>query len=413
MSGINKLSILKIKNLSQRGRYSDGNGLYLQISKTKTKSWIFRYKFQGEEKQLGLGSINLVSLSDARQKVLEFRKQVLEGQDPISNKRLKERNEKIKKSKEITFSKCAEAYISSLEPEWKNKKHIQQWRSTLATYVFPMIGELSVQDIDTTLVVNVLKPIWITKTETATRIRSRLELIMGWATVRGYRSGENPARWRGHLDKLLPKPSKVSTVKHHKALKLHEIHRLILELRRQTCFSSKALEFLILTASRTSEVLNMKWNELSLDASLWTVPALRMKGGKDHTVPLSKSALEILNFMQTFKCDEYVFPGFREGRPLSNMAMLKLTKRLGYSITVHGFRSTFRDWAAEHTNFSRETAEAALAHTIKDKVEAAYRRGDLILKRRVMMEEWSKFIEQPMDSGKNILGIKDTFVGAG
>ncbi|MGH8040594.1 MAG: tyrosine-type recombinase/integrase, partial [Rudaea sp.] len=276
---------------------------------------------------------------------------------------------------------------------WKNEKHAAQWTSTLDTYAYPVIGKLPVAAIDTVLVMKVLEPIWTTKTETATRVRGRMESVLDWATVRGYRDGENPARWKGHLDHLLPKRSKVKKVQHHPALVYAKAPAFLSELRAQEGTAARALEFLILTACRTNEVIGARWNEFDLAEKTWTVPAERMKAGKEHRVPLSAQALKIIKDLRKQVQGEFVFPGLHEGNPLSNMAMLELLKRMERNaLTVHGFRSTFRDWVGETTNYPREVAEAALAHTIKDKAEAAYARGDLFAKRRRMFDDWAGYL---------------------
>lgn len=403
---MNKLNVLKIQKLSIPGKYSDGDGLYLQVSKSGTKSWIFRYMLNGRSREMGLGPLKIVSLAEARIKSLECRKILLEGNDPIDERYEKRKNREAEKAKSVTFSYCAQMYIDSYKSSWRNKKHHQQWVNTIETYVNPVFGKLPVKDIDTALVIRILNPIWREKTETASRIRGRIEIILDWAAVRGYRGGENPARWRGHLDKLLPKRSLVQITKHHPALQINNMPKFMEALRSEVSISAKALEFLILTASRTSEVLNVKWSEIDLQQALWIVPAERMKAKKEHRVPLSSRAVEILKSIPRFNDGEYVFVGGKPGKPLSNMSLLMLLRRLNSGVTAHGFRSTFRDWVSEYTNHSQEVAEAALAHTIRNKVEAAYRRGDLFLKRRVLMEDWSKFCHTNKNQHGVVLEIK-------
>jgi integrase len=300
----------------------------------------------------------------------------------------------------MTFREGAETYIAAHKAGWKNPKHAAQWPATLATYVYPVFGDLPVQAIDTGLVMKALEPIWTAKPETATRVRGRIESVIDWATARGYRQGENPARWRGHLENLFPKKSKVRRVEHHPALPYDEIGAFTASLRGQGGIGARALEFLILTAARTGEVIGARWDEFDLAQKVWTVPAERMKAGKEHRVPLSAPALAIVEAMRETRESEFVFPGGKRGKPLSNMAMLKLLKRMGRDdLTAHGFRSSFRDWAAESTGFPSEVVEMALAHMVGDKVEAAYRRGDLFAKRRQLMEAWARYCEARRVSG--------------
>jgi integrase len=340
---------------------------------------------------MGLGSAELVSLADAREKALAARKLLLNGVDPIEEKKAARASAALEAAKGMTFESCAEAYIEAHKAEWRNAKHANQWGSTLKAYVYPIFGDLPVSRIDVGLVMKALEPIWTAKTETANRLRGRIEAVLDWATVRGYRQGDNPARWRGHLDSLLPRRAKVQKVEHHAALPYAEVGAFMEALRQQEGLSALALEFLILTATRTSETIGATWSEFDLDAATWTIPAKRIKAGKEHRVPLSPAALAIVKRMCELRSGEFVFPGGKRGRPLSNMALLKLLERMGRDdLTAHGFRSTFRDWAAERTNFPREVAEMALAHAVGDKVEAAYRRGDLFQKRRHLMEAWAK-----------------------
>ena len=301
----------------------------------------------------------------------------------------------------MTFDACAAAYIEAHKTSWRNEKHRDQWRNTLNSYASPVFGSLPVQAIDVALVMKVLEPIWKTKSETASRLRGRIEAVLDWATVRSYREGENPARWRGHLDKLLPARSKIQKVEHHPALPHDEIGDFMAMLRGQDGTAARALEFLILTAARTGEIIGARWDEIDLEDKIWVVPGARMKAGREHRVPLSGAALAILEQMREIREGDFVVPGGKKGKPLSNMAMLAVLKRMGRDdLTTHGFRSTFRDWAAERTNFPREVVEMALAHTIESKVEAAYRRGDLFQKRRQLMEAWVRFCASPKSRGE-------------
>jgi integrase len=313
-----------------------------------------------------------------------------DGVDPIAQRDVERQQQRLEAARAQTFDQCAAAYIAAHRAGWKNVKHAEQWENTLAAYASPAFGALPVADIDTAAVMRALGPIWNTKTETASRVRGRIEKVLDWATVQGFRTGENPARWRGHLDKLLPKRSKVQKVQHHPALPYAEAPAFMAKLRAQEGIAARALEFLILTATRTGEVIGARWDEFDLEAGSWTIPAERMKAGKEHEVPLSARALEIVQGLAKMRPGSYVFPGRRPRDPLSNMALLALLKRMGRSdLTAHGFRSTFSDWAHETTNFPSEVIEMALAHTIRNKVEAAYRRGNLREKRRELMDAWN------------------------
>lgn len=339
---------------------------------------------------MGLGPVHTVSLSDARIKALDVRRQLLAGIDPLDAKQQDQALAKVSAVKVATFDECSAAYIDAHSSGWKNAKHADQWRNTLATYASPHFGSLPITELDTDLVMKVLEPIWTSKTETASRLRGRIESVLDWATARGHRNGENPARWKGHLDHLLPKRSKVQAVVHHAALPYVDAPKFMVQLRATNTMAAKALELLILTATRTSEVIEARWDEFDLGAGVWRIPAERMKAGKEHRIPLSPAAKVLLEHMQSIKQNEFVFPGQRKDKPLSNMALLQLLKRMGRSdLTAHGFRSTFRDWVGETTHYPREVAEAALAHLLKDKAEAAYARGDLLEKRAAMMTDWS------------------------
>jgi integrase len=402
----NKLSSLTVQRISQPGRYADGHGLYLECSDRGTKSWIFRFMLNGKARAMGLGPFPVIGLADARIKTLECRKLLLEGTDPIEARAIQRREREFDKAKEISFDACAAAYIESHKIGWKNAKHASQWVNTLATYVSPIFGSQPVQIVDTALVMRVLESIWQTKPETASRVRSRLELVLSWATTRGYREGENPARWRGHLDNLLPKRSSVKRVAHFAAMPINSVGNFMSALREQVGVAPRALEFLILCASRTGEVIGARWNEVNIKDGTWIIPSERMKAKREHRVPLAPRAIEILKEMQRKDNPEYVFPSLSGDKPLSNMALLMLLRRMEIGVTAHGFRSTFRDWAAERTNFPREVAEAALAHTLKDKVEAAYRRGDLFEKRRRLMTEWAKFCFHMPAVSQNVIDIQ-------
>jgi len=378
---------------------ADGGGLYLQVGeasgtgKAVPKSWIFRFKRGGSERWMGLGSTGDVSLEEAREAAARCRRQLKDGIDPLAARKATREQLAAEAAQAVTFKECTERYIEAHKPAWKNAKHRAQWKNTLATYAEPVLGALPVSAIGTSGVLEVLEPIWATRPETASRVRGRIEAVLDWATARGYRQGENPARWRRHLAQLLPPRAKVRKVEHHPALPYAELPGFMAELRAQEGTAARALEFLILTVARTGEVIGTQWPEIDAKAKAWTVPGDRMKAGRSHRVPLSARALEVVEAMRKHE-GEFLFPGGKPKRPLSNMAMLALLKRMGRGdLTVHGFRSTFRDWAAERTNYPREVAEMALAHTISDKTEAAYLRGDLFEKRRRLMDEWARFCE--------------------
>ena len=388
------LTALRVGKEKKPGLYSDGLGLYLQVRAGGAKSWIFRYRTNGKLRDMGLGSATAVSLSQAREKAAACRSLRANGIDPIDTKREESAKSRAEFSRAMTFEQCAAAYIEAHRAGWKNAKHAAQWTATLATYAYPVFGTEPVAAVDTSMVLKVLEPIWNTKTETASRLRGRIESVLDWARVREFRHGENPAHWRGHLDHLLPKRSKVAAVKHHAALPYDQVPAFMASLRAEVGVAARALEFCILTASRTGEVLGARWSEIDIKAKVWTVPPERMKARREHRVPLSDRAMMILRQMRELPRDEFVFPGGKEKRPLSGMAFLMLLRRMKRDdLTAHGFRSTFRDWAAERTSFPREVAEMALAHTISDKVEAAYRRGDLFEKRRRLAEAWAAFCE--------------------
>jgi len=383
------------------GYHRCDRGLYLQVSINGTKSWIFRYKspVTYKQREMGLGSLNIVSLAKAREMASAYQLQLLQSLDPIEERKRIKQATLLKQAKAMTFEQVAERCIDSKKPEWKNIKHIQQWSNSLKAYAYPVFGKLSISDLTTDLVLKSLEPIWVTKTETATRVRQRIETVWDWAKARGYVEGENPARLRGHLDKLLANPAKVKKVKHHAAIPYKDISLVIRKLREFKGVSSLALEFMILTATRTGEVRGAKWQEIDLDNKVWTIPEDRMKTGKEHRVPLCLRAINILNgFKSNRDPEDFIFIGGKIGKGLSDGAMLVLLKKMNIGpYTPHGFRSTFRDWAAEEAHqFSNETVELALSHTIKNKAEAAYRRGDQLERRKELMNEWNKYIEKSL-----------------
>jgi integrase len=403
---IHRLSAVKVASTKARGMHADGGGLYLQVSGNGSRSWIFRFKMDGRTRDMGLGSLTDISLAKAREIAAELRRARLSGIDPIEARKADRREAQLAAARSMTFDQCREAFIDAHKASWRNAKHRAQWTNSLTTYVTPVFGALPIQSVDVGLVMKALEPIWSTKPETAARIRGRIERILDWAKVRGFRQGENPARWRGHMSALLPARSKVSKVEHHAALPYHEIGTFMADLRLRDGVAARALEFAILTAARTGEVLGALWEEIDLQGKVWTVPPDRMKAGREHRVPLCQPAIALLKKMQSTRRNDFVFPSDRRGKPLSNMSMLMVLRRMGRDdLTAHGFRSTFRDWTAECTNFPREVAEAALAHVLGDKVEAAYRRGDLFEKRRRLMEAWAVYCLSASDTSRAVIPL--------
>ena len=405
----NRLTARMVDQTKLPGYYGDGGGLILRIVESGSKVWLYRYKTHGKVREMGLGPIRDVSLGEARESAREARRLRRAGVDPIDAKRKRQAAAKLDKARAITFSECVAAYIENHRAGWGNAKHAAQWEATLRTYAYPTFGSLPVAVIDTALVVRVLDPIWSKKPETASRLRGRIEAVLDFATVRGYRVGENPARWKGHLKEALPAPNRLRKVEHHAALPYTEVGAFIADLRMREGGAAAALEFAILTAARTGEVIGARWSEIDLTAGVWTIPANRMKNGAEHRVPLSEQALAVLRRAAATKVNHVVFYGQKRGRALSNMALLMMLRRMGRSdITVHGFRSTFRDWAAERTMVVREVAEASLAHAVVNKVEAAYRRSDLFEKRRVLMQQWGSFCDQKVaDGGATVLPLRE------
>ena len=398
---INRLTAAEVRNATKD--ICDGYGLWLQVSAFDTKSWLFRFRIDGEDDSMGLGALNTTSLAKARERAQKARELLQEGINPREARDAERLQRKLAAAKQMTFKECASAYIAAHRSSWKNDKHIAQWESTFAetrrgSKIFPaataILNEVQVQDVDVALVRKALEKIWYTTPETASRVRGRIERVLAWATVAGHRSGDNPARWTGHLKELLPAKSKVAPVSHHAAVPYRDMPAFMDELREKTSTSARALQFAILNASRTGEVIGAKWNEFDTDTKVWTIPAERMKSGRPHSVPLSGPALEILARLP--REGEYVFIGARKDAPLSNMAMLELVRGMrGKGVTVHWFRSAFRDWAGNETSFPREVAEHALAHVIGDKAEQAYRRGDALAKRRKLMSAWAAYCERP------------------
>ena len=397
-----KLTVKTIDGLVKAGTAgmtNDGDGLYLKIGQSKGASWIFRYRIAGKLRDMGLGSYPDITLAVARSLAHDAHRIVKNGDDPIAirdaARKQKEADRlaaELERERAISFRDIALSYIEAHRSGWKNAKHAQQWTNTLSTYVFPLIGDMPTESITTEHVLSILTPIWQAKTETASRVRNRIELVLDAAKARGLRSGENPARWRGHLDKLMPKRSKIQSVKHHAALPYAELPAFITLLSKQEGLGAIALRFAILTACRTNEVIGAMWEEINLETAIWTIPAERMKAGKEHRVPLCANALSLLLSLPKIDGSPYLFAGQRKSKPLSNQAMTMTLRRMGRGdLTVHGFRSTFRDWAAEQTSYPREVCELSLAHKIADGAEAAYWRSDIFEKRSRLMGDWAQY----------------------
>lgn len=395
-----EMSAVEVRKIAHPGTGGNRNvavggvdGLLLQVTPTGARSWLLRATVKGKRRQIGLGSYPDVTLAQARERARGVKDMIWQGIDPLAEKR------------RLTFAQAMEKTLEARTAEFRNEKHKKQWRSTLDTYAVPMLGNMAVSDIDVSDVLRVLEPIWATKTETASRLRGRIEAVLSWATVGGHRTGDNPARWRGNLDAVLPKPGKVAKVKHNPALSLADAADWFTDLRKRDGMATRALEFVALTAARSGEVRGATWAEIDLDAGVWIIPAERMKAGKEHRVPLTQEAVALLKALPRMKGSDYVFPAARGGA-LSDMALSACMKRIneardggyldprsGRPAVPHGLRSTFRDWAAERTEFERDMAEIALAHNVGSTVERAYRRGDMIEKRRQMMAAWARFLK--------------------
>jgi integrase len=409
-----RLSSAKVKH-AKPGMHPDGGGLYLQVTSGKqegqrNKSWLFRFALAGRERQMGLGPLNTIGLGEARAKAEHCRKLLREGRDPIEARAADRAAQQAINVKSVTFDWCATAYMKAHESGWRNAKHRQQWHNTLATYACPIIGKLPVQDVNTGLVMQILQPIWTEKSETASRLRGRIETILDWARVNGHRTGENPARWQGHLNHLLPARTKVHKVKNHPALPWEQLPQFMVELRQQEGLAAKALEFTILTAARSGESRGLPWEgEINAADKVWTEPSLSMKREREHRVPLTAPALAVIEYMRSVRQNDYVFPGDKADEPLSDMALTEVIRRMNEArkkanlppwidpkqgnrkVVPHGFRSSFRDWVDEATSFPDWLAEAALAHAKGDKVAAAYKRGDALAKRRELMDAWASY----------------------
>jgi len=396
-----EMGALAVGNLADPGLHFVGvvPGLALQVTPAGARSWTLRVVIGGKRRDMGLGNYPEVTLAKARDKAREARELVRQGIDPILRQQEAQSALRAAMAQALTFRECAESYIKAHAASWKNAKHRQQWGNTLAQHAYPVLGQLLVRDVKQAHVMAVLEPIWTTTNETAVRLRGRMELVLDWATARGLRDGLNPARWRGHLDKLLPKPSKVNNREHHAALPVGVVAAFMVRLRSAEGTGARALEFVILTAARSGEVRGATWAEIDMEAKVWTVPGNRMKAGKEHRVPLCDIAVELLKMQPRMAGTELLFPAPRGGE-LSDMTLTAVLRRMGVPAVPHGFRSTFRDWAAERTNYPRDVAEMALAHAIGDKVEAAYRRGDLFQKRALMMADWATFLARAEAKGQ-------------
>jgi integrase len=406
--GINRLTAKEVEKKTKPGLYGDGGGLTLQITRAGVKSWLFRFMIAGKSYAMGLGPTHTVTLADARAKASDARRAILDGINPLHAKQQKKQDAVLARARLMTFDQCASAYIDAHRPSWKNAKHADQWTNTIAQYASPIIGSMPVAEIDTGLVVKVLTQpqkgggqFWLLKHETARRVRTRIESILGWATTAGHRTGENPARWKGHLENLLASLGKTQGTKNHPSLEWPRIGSFMKDLRQREGISARAVEFAILTAARSGEVRGAKWSEIDLKSKVWKIPAERMKAKREHEVPLSQTAINLLKIMERLESSDLIFPGTK-GQELSDMSLTAVIRRMnndkaqwtdqdGKTITVHGFRSTFRMWAAESSNYPREVAEHALAHQLPDAVERAYQRGTQFQKRAAMMDEWAKF----------------------
>lgn len=402
---VKEMQAIEVSRLRGNGLYMVGGvqGLGLQI-KESSRAWILRVTIGGKRRDMGLGAYPDVTLSTAREKARDARELIRQGVDPIQRQQGAQSAMRAAVAEALTFKACAEKYIAAHRAGWKNAKHAQQWENTLAQHAYPVLGAVLVRDIKLPQVLAVLEPIWTTTNETAVRLRGRIESVLDWATARGLRDGTNPARWRGHLDKLLAKPSRVNNREHHAALPVRDVGAFMVRLRAADGMGARALEFAILTAARSGEVRGATWAEFDQAAKVWTVPEGRMKAGKEHRVPLSEAALAVLAALPQGKGGDLVFKAPRGGM-LSDMTLAAVLRRMEVPAVPHGFRSTFRDWAAERTSYPRDAAEMALAHAIGDKVEAAYRRGDLFEKRRLMMADWAQFLAR-VESPAQVLPFK-------
>lgn len=397
-----QLSAIEVGRLNSPGLHAVSSGLYLQITPSGARSWILRAVIGTKRRDMGLGGYPATTLAQAREKARQARDRIEAGGDPILERERAQSLLKASQANAITFTEAAKRLMEARAPEWRNAKHAQQWTNTLDAYAAPVIGSMHVGDITQGHILSILEPIWLTKTETAKRLRGRIENVLDWSIARGYRTGDNPARWRGHLDKLLAKPTKVAKVEHHPSIAIDGAAGFYAALRERHGTAARALEFALLTAARSGEVRGATWAEIDLDSAVWTVPGSRMKAGKEHRVALSKAAVQLLREQSRQEGIDLVFPAPRGGQ-LSDMSLTAVMRRMELNAVPHGLRSTFRDWCAERTHLPRDLAEMALAHTLESKVEAAYRRGDMLAKRAAMMEMWATFLTTPHSAGPVIL----------
>lgn len=400
------LSAIEVSRLKAPGFASVGSvpGLALQITPTGARSWVLRAKIGSKRHDLGLGAYPGVSLAQARQQAAALREQIAAGINPLQQRNEAKARVRADQAARLTFREAAERFIERKTPQWSNPKSAEQWRSSLEAYAFPVLGALDVRHVEQHHVEAVLEPIWITKTETASRVRGRIESILSWCIAGGHRTGENPARWRGLLEERFSAPAKTKKVKHHPAVPIDDAHDFLCELRKREGYAARALEFLLLTAARSGEVRGATWGEIDMAKAMWTVPAERMKAKREHRVPLPGAALQLLGNLPRMEGNDLVFPAPRGGI-LSDMTLTAIMRRMDLDAVPHGLRSTFRDWAGERTNYPRDLCEQALAHIIESKSEAAYRRGDALEKRRGLMEAWSKFLQTPQAMSAVVIPI--------
>jgi integrase len=395
------LTTKRVEREKRPGRYRDGHirGLYLQVGPTGGKSWLLRFERDGRERWLGLGPLDVVDLKTARERARAARLLLLDGIDPIDHKKAERAKLAAAKARLLIFREAAQAYFDQHEGKWKNAKHANQVLTTLRQYAYPVLGNMAVAEIGVPEILRAIEPHWHSKTETMSRVRGRIESVLDWATVRGYRTGDNPARWKGHLSEVLPSRGQIKKTNHHAALPFRDIPVFMAELRKREGVAARALEYGILTVARTGETIGAQWPEIDLTGKIWTVPAGRMKGGKEHRTPLSERAVEILRALPREDGNDFVFIGARTGAGLGAQSLVQVLKSTHPDFTVHGMRSCFKDWCSETTNFPNFVVEMAMAHAIPNVVEAAYRRGDLLAKRRQLAEAWSKYCTSPPPAG--------------
>ena len=398
---VNRLSAAFVKSVIERGMYPDGLGLYLQVGPSGGKHWVYRYRRGTKTTDMGLGALHTVSLAEARRKALRCRQQRFDHLDPLAEKRARQQPVLA----DLSFADCAKQYIDAKTVEWKGNASVRQWSQSFRDHALPTLGKLPVRLIDTGHVMQVLEPIWREKTTTASRLRQRIESVLDWATARGYRKGENPGRWRGHLENLLPRPSKIRSVEPHAALSPDEVPAFLATLQSRQATSAWALRFITITPLRASEATGLRWDEVNLDDRSLTIPAVRMKGNVAFRVPLSAETLAILEHMAEVRHSDFVFPG-QSGGPMNKNTMGVMLAAVGYGhVTIHGLRASFSSWAHERTNFAPEIIEASLAHKVGNATERAYRRGDFFNKRRRLMEAWGAYCTTAATQSSKIVSI--------